>query len=94
MARGRRLAYPDSYQDMEGLELVLLPGSFPGFESLHSSLNHATSGFSYPSAIVLAESIATAFSKSSGAWALLMQAWACYFLQYDVLKEDEVKELA
>lgn len=95
MNSGGRLHYPESYE-MHGhdAELLLLPRSYLGFESLHSPLRETSSGFSFPSAIALAESITTMFSKSPGHWSLLMHAWAADFPRYGVLDKDVVDRLA
>ncbi|KAG6916219.1 hypothetical protein DXG01_007802 [Tephrocybe rancida] len=93
MGSGRRLLYPDSYQDLQDQELLLLPRSYLGLDPLSPALHDTSSGLSYPSATALAGSIANVFSKASGHCALLMQAWAAYFLQYGVLEKDAVDEL-
>ncbi|KAG5720174.1 hypothetical protein E4T56_gene3256 [Termitomyces sp. T112] len=95
LCSGRRFLYPKNYPNVFGQELLLLPRSYLGLCSLHSSqtLSDDSSGFNYPSAVSLAGSIAAIFSKSTGHFALLMRAWAAYFIQYDVLKDDELDEL-
>ncbi|KNZ79963.1 hypothetical protein J132_08440 [Termitomyces sp. J132] len=94
MALGRRLQYPESYEDMRDMELLLLPRSYLGLGTLSSTLLHAPSGFAYPPAIALAESIATVFFKSSGLFAMLMRVWAVYFLRFEVFDQEALDELA
>ncbi|KAG6834023.1 hypothetical protein H0H93_012469 [Arthromyces matolae] len=95
MGHGRRFKYPEHFPDVYGLELVLLPRSYLGLESLDSTelLAEDDTCLAYPSARTMAETVAKMFSKSSGHCSLIMRCWGAYFLQYRVLQEEELDQL-
>ncbi|KAG6848851.1 hypothetical protein H0H93_013444 [Arthromyces matolae] len=96
MRHGRRFKYPEQFPDVYGMELVLLPRSFLGLEAVASTELQTDSDhpcLAYPSARLMAQSIAEMFVRSSGHCALIMRSWAAYFIQYNVLKEEELDQL-